>query len=219
MKWHFQASISSFRFDSNVLVEKLIILTLTLLLVGMGSSCVLDIKRITGPWSALRLCLRAVTWLTRLPPGWLEPTESCWSGSVAVLQRHDLQPAHSKTPQLHTFPPGMSIVCVLKTRCFLRQVFPGLPAAMQRRYTLDVSAPLLRTQGYVDGRWVSAASEFPVLDPATGKEIARVSDCGPAEAKQAVDAAYKAFHSWKQRSAKVCSPLSCQPNSIGKSVN
>nr|XP_046256891.1 succinate-semialdehyde dehydrogenase, mitochondrial [Scatophagus argus] len=96
----------------------------------------------------------------------------------------------------------MSTSCVLRTRCFLRQVIPGLPAAMQRNYTVDVSAPLLRTQGYVDGRWVSAASVFPVLDPATGKEIARVSDCGPAEAKQAVDAAYKAFSSWKQYTAK-----------------
>lgn len=94
-------------------------------------------------------------------------------------------------------------VCVLKTRCFLRQLLPGLPAAMHRSYSLDVSAPLLRTQGYVDGRWISAASVFPVLDPATGQEIARVSDCGPAEAKQAVDAAYKAFHSWKQYTAKV----------------
>lgn len=97
----------------------------------------------------------------------------------------------------------MSAVCVLRTRCFLRQVFPGLSAAMNRSYSLDVTAPLLRTQGYVDGRWVSAASVFPVLDPATGQEIARVADCGPAEAKQAVDAAYKAFHSWKQYSAKV----------------
>lgn len=102
----------------------------------------------------------------------------------------------------------MSALCVLKTRCFLRQVLPGLPAAMHRHYSLDVSAPLLRTQGYVDGRWVSAASVFPVLDPATGKEITRVADCGPAEAKQAVDAAYKAFHSWKQCTAKVRPPLS-----------
>lgn len=98
----------------------------------------------------------------------------------------------------------MSAFCVPRTRCILRQIFAGLPAAMHRHYSLDVSAPLLRTQGYVDGRWVTAASEFPVLDPATGKEIARVSDCGPAEAKQAVDAAHKAFHSWKQYTAKVC---------------
>uniref|UniRef100_A0A672FHQ2 Succinate-semialdehyde dehydrogenase n=1 Tax=Salarias fasciatus TaxID=181472 RepID=A0A672FHQ2_SALFA len=81
-------------------------------------------------------------------------------------------------------------------------VSPGVTAAMLRSYSLDVSAPLLRTQGYVDGRWVSAASVFPVLDPATGQEIARVADCGAAEAKQAVDAAYKAFQSWKRSTAK-----------------
>ncbi|KAI3361011.1 hypothetical protein L3Q82_012908, partial [Scortum barcoo] len=97
---------------------------------------------------------------------------------------------------------GMSSLCALKTRCFFRQLLPGLPAAMQRRYSLDVAASLLRTQGFVDGRWISAASVFPVLDPATGEEIARVSDCGPTEAKRAVDAAYKAFHSWKQHTAK-----------------
>lgn len=100
----------------------------------------------------------------------------------------------------------MSPLCVLKTRLFFRQVSPVLRlpiTAMQRHYSLDVAAPLLRTQGYVDGRWLPTASVFPVLDPATGQEIARVSDCGPAEAKLAVDAAYKAFHSWKLYSAKV----------------
>ncbi|XP_058503464.1 succinate-semialdehyde dehydrogenase, mitochondrial [Solea solea] len=96
----------------------------------------------------------------------------------------------------------MSAISVLRTRCFLRHVLPGLPAAMHRNYSLDVTAPLLRTQGYVDGRWVTAASVFPVVDPATGQEIARVTDCGAAEAKQAVDAAYKAFYSWKQYTAK-----------------
>ncbi|XP_034553317.1 succinate-semialdehyde dehydrogenase, mitochondrial isoform X2 [Notolabrus celidotus] len=78
---------------------------------------------------------------------------------------------------------------------------------MQRLYSLDLSAPLLRTESYVDGRWVPAASVFPVLDPASGREIARVSDCGPAEAKQAVDAAYKAFQSWKRTTAKERSVL------------
>ncbi|XP_068612840.1 succinate-semialdehyde dehydrogenase, mitochondrial [Brachionichthys hirsutus] len=64
------------------------------------------------------------------------------------------------------------------------------------------SAPLLRTRGYVDGRWLSAPTAFPVADPATGEEVARVADCGPAEAKLAVDAASKAFRSWKQTTAK-----------------
>ena len=76
---------------------------------------------------------------------------------------------------------------------------------MQRAYSLDVSAELLRNQAYIDGRWTSAAAaaDFPVLDPASGELIARVTDCGPAEARQAVDAAYKAFHTWKQQTAKV----------------
>lgn len=74
---------------------------------------------------------------------------------------------------------------------------------MHRRYTLDVAAPLLRTQSYVDGRWLSAASEFPVLDPCTGQELARVSDCGADEARTAVAAAYEAFRSWKRTTAKV----------------
>ncbi|XP_041843679.1 succinate-semialdehyde dehydrogenase, mitochondrial [Melanotaenia boesemani] len=101
----------------------------------------------------------------------------------------------------------MSAVCLHRTRCFLRLVLPGFPSAMRRYYNLDVSAPLLRTQGYVNGRWVSAASVFPVLDPATGQEIAQVSDFGPTEAKQAVDAAYEAFQSWKQVTAKERSVL------------
>uniref|UniRef100_A0A3Q2E5H8 Succinate-semialdehyde dehydrogenase, mitochondrial n=1 Tax=Cyprinodon variegatus TaxID=28743 RepID=A0A3Q2E5H8_CYPVA len=96
----------------------------------------------------------------------------------------------------------MSAVRVLRSRRLLRQLPPGLPASLRRHYSLDVPAALLRTQGYFGGRWVSAASVFPVLDPATGQELAQVSDCGPAEAKQAVDAAYEAFQSWKQTTAK-----------------
>ncbi|XP_047214952.1 succinate-semialdehyde dehydrogenase, mitochondrial isoform X1 [Girardinichthys multiradiatus] len=101
----------------------------------------------------------------------------------------------------------MSAVRVLTSQRFLRQVASRLPASMRRHYSLDVPAALLRTQGYLGGRWVSAASEFPVLDPATGQELTQVSDCGPAEAKQAVDAAYEAFQSWKQTTAKERSVL------------
>lgn len=96
----------------------------------------------------------------------------------------------------------MGSFCLLRSRCLPRQV--GLPLVMHRQYSLDISAQLLRTQGYVNGQWINAPSTFPVLDPATGEEIAKVADCGPAEAKLAVDAAYKAFYSWKQHTAKVC---------------
>lgn len=74
---------------------------------------------------------------------------------------------------------------------------------LQRHYSLDVSAQLLRKEAFIEGRWVSAASTFPVLDPATGEEIAKVSDCGTKEAQDAVNAAYKAFHPWKSHTAKV----------------
>lgn len=98
----------------------------------------------------------------------------------------------------------MSAFCVRSSRRLLRQLINT--AATNRRYTLGAAAPLLRTQSYVDGRWGSAASDFPVVDPCTGQEIARVSNCGADEARTAVAAAYKAFQSWKQTSAKV--PLS-----------
>ncbi|XP_036395050.1 succinate-semialdehyde dehydrogenase, mitochondrial isoform X1 [Megalops cyprinoides] len=96
----------------------------------------------------------------------------------------------------------MGSFCLLRSRCFLRQASPGLSAVLRRQYSLSISADLVRTQGFIGGRWVSAPSSFPVLDPATGKEIASVSDCGPQEARDAVNAAYKAFYSWKQQTAK-----------------
>ncbi|XP_051999539.1 succinate-semialdehyde dehydrogenase, mitochondrial [Xyrauchen texanus] len=87
-------------------------------------------------------------------------------------------------------------------RCIVRQVYSGLPRMLQRRYSLDISPQLLRTEGFIDGRWVSAASTFSVFDPATGEEITKVSDCSSKEAQDAVNAAYKAFHVWKSRTAK-----------------
>jgi len=109
----------------------------------------------------------------------------------------------------------MGSLYLSRGRCILRQVFSGLstvPIMLQRPYSLDVSEQLLRTEGFIDGRWVSAASTFPVLDPATGEEIAKVSNCGTKEAQDAVNAAYKAFHLWKSHTAKV--KLICVGNVI-----
>lgn len=102
----------------------------------------------------------------------------------------------------------MGPLSLIGGRSFLRQMLPGLPM-LSRDYSLSISADLLRTRAFIDGRWVSAASSFPVLDPATGKEIASVSDCGPREAEAAVRAAYAAFQEWKRRSAKVICPWGC----------
>ncbi len=62
---------------------------------------------------------------------------------------------------------------------------------------------LLRTDGFIGGRWVKGADEtFGVEDPATGDEIARVALLGPAEAKSAVEAADKALPAWRAKGPK-----------------
>lgn len=66
-----------------------------------------------------------------------------------------------------------------------------------------LSATLLRTDGFVGGRWLPAAAAFPVHDPASGAELGMVADCGVPEARAAVRTAYEAFCSWRGVSAKV----------------
>ncbi|XP_061552780.1 succinate-semialdehyde dehydrogenase, mitochondrial isoform X2 [Phycodurus eques] len=101
--------------------------------------------------------------------------------------------------------PGTTMTTATTTALLLlRRIRVALP---RRGFSLDASAPLVRTRGYVGGRWVRAPGVFPVVDPATGTEIARVSDCGPEEAKRAVDAAHEAFHQWKDVTAKERSTL------------
>ena len=63
---------------------------------------------------------------------------------------------------------------------------------------------LLRTQAYIDGKWVDADSgdTRPVLNPATGETIANIAKCGTAETRRAIEAAGRAFETWRQKSAK-----------------
>ncbi|KAB1261557.1 Succinate-semialdehyde dehydrogenase; mitochondrial [Camelus dromedarius] len=70
-----------------------------------------------------------------------------------------------------------------------------------------LSSALLRTDSFVGGRWLSAPATFPVHDPASGAELGLVADCGVAEARAAVRAAYEAFCSWRGASAKERSSL------------
>ncbi len=60
---------------------------------------------------------------------------------------------------------------------------------------------LLKTQAYIDGAWVGAPV-MPVIDKATGEEIARVPALGADETKAAIEAAHHAFKPWSQRLAK-----------------
>ena len=60
---------------------------------------------------------------------------------------------------------------------------------------------LLKTQAFIDGAWVGEAA-MPVIDKATGEEIARVPAMGAAETNAAIDAAHRAFPAWSKLLAK-----------------
>ncbi len=65
---------------------------------------------------------------------------------------------------------------------------------------------LIRQQCYIDGAWTGQAKD-PVLNPASGAEIARVPDVGAEGAKEAIEAAYRAFGPWRDLLAKERSVL------------
>ncbi len=60
---------------------------------------------------------------------------------------------------------------------------------------------LLKTQAFIDGAWVGEAA-MPVIDKATGEEIARVPAMGAAETNAAIEAAHRAFPAWSKLLAK-----------------
>jgi succinate-semialdehyde dehydrogenase/glutarate-semialdehyde dehydrogenase len=63
---------------------------------------------------------------------------------------------------------------------------------------------LLRSQLYIDGAWVDAddGSTVSVFNPATQEEIVAIPNAGAAETRRAIEAADKAFTSWRNVVAK-----------------
>src|SRR5207247_6378660 len=63
---------------------------------------------------------------------------------------------------------------------------------------------LLLDKGYIGGTWSEAdgGGTFPVVDPATGQELARVPRMGADETRRAIDAARDAYPSWRGTLAK-----------------
>jgi len=68
---------------------------------------------------------------------------------------------------------------------------------------------LLRTQAFIEGRWLDAddGTTVPVHNPADGEVIAEVSRCGGIEARRAIDAAHDAFQDWRNQTAKARAAL------------
>jgi len=63
--------------------------------------------------------------------------------------------------------------------------------------------PFQREANFIAGEWVQADSgrTIAVTNPATGKTIGTVPDCGAAETRRAIEAAHKAFAEWSGRTA------------------
>jgi succinate-semialdehyde dehydrogenase/glutarate-semialdehyde dehydrogenase len=61
---------------------------------------------------------------------------------------------------------------------------------------------LLKTDGLIDGTWVAGNARFAVTDPATGQELARVANLGPADTEAAIAAANRAWPAWRAKTAK-----------------
>jgi succinate-semialdehyde dehydrogenase / glutarate-semialdehyde dehydrogenase len=51
---------------------------------------------------------------------------------------------------------------------------------------------------FIDGAWVSGSQRFPVRDPFDGTLIAEVADCDDAMVDRAIDAATRAFTTWRK---------------------
>ena len=62
---------------------------------------------------------------------------------------------------------------------------------------------LLQSHAFINGEWITADSgkTFSVTNPATGDELARVADCGPAETLRAISAAEAALPDWRAKTA------------------
>jgi succinate-semialdehyde dehydrogenase/glutarate-semialdehyde dehydrogenase len=70
--------------------------------------------------------------------------------------------------------------------------------------TMTSQSPLLRSQAFVNGSWVSARSgqTFGVRDPWSGQTLGEVPDMDRADVAGAIDAAHRAWPAWRDTTAK-----------------
>lgn len=61
---------------------------------------------------------------------------------------------------------------------------------------------LLKSGAWINGEWMNFSNTFPVLNPATGEEIEKVSDCGVEQAEYAIESASDAFITWRKKTAE-----------------
>lgn len=77
---------------------------------------------------------------------------------------------------------------------------------MGRFFLLEVYKPvlaLLKTESFINGQWLagSANRRYPVINPATGEQLALVADCTRVDTEIAIESAQAAFVIWSNKSA------------------
>ncbi len=65
----------------------------------------------------------------------------------------------------------------------------------------------MRTQLYIDGKWVDGNGTMPVYDPSDGSVITEVATAGEAECEAALEAAHRAFPAWAKTAPRVRSEI------------
>ncbi|CAI9720404.1 succinate-semialdehyde dehydrogenase, mitochondrial-like isoform X2 [Octopus vulgaris] len=62
----------------------------------------------------------------------------------------------------------------------------------------------VHNKAYINGEWISSqdGKMFKVTNPANGDVIGEVPDIGPEDTQKAIDAAHKAFYTWKKTTAR-----------------
>lgn len=62
----------------------------------------------------------------------------------------------------------------------------------------------LKKEAYINGKWVGADSgkTFEILNPANGKVVGTVAECGLSDAEKAVESAKNAFKTWRDFTGK-----------------
>ena len=60
---------------------------------------------------------------------------------------------------------------------------------------------LFTEKAFINNRWIAGKKTFDVINPATGKVLARVADLSADDTEKAVQAAYHAWQDWRNRTA------------------
>ena len=107
-----------------------------------------------------------------------------------------------------------STIATRRARSITQQLFTASPARLFAAAAASSSqssalpalkdSGLFRQQNFIDGKWVPARSgkTVAVRNPATAKELGTVPHSGAAETREAIEAAQRAFVTWRARPAR-----------------